>query len=129
MLTVPVSFNVVPFPAAIVEVPEKLIELARLTFAVASSSPPLKETVPAPNAPEFPTSRTPPVTATLPIEFASLSDTKPELTVSVPATVSVPVFSRSAASGASKVSEFAVGKIVERNVLKPIEMPAPTVTM
>jgi hypothetical protein len=45
----------------------------------------------------LPKASRPPVTLTLPIVFASLSDTKPESTVNAPAIVSEPPFSNSAA--------------------------------
>ena len=55
-------------------VPENLSRVVRVSLAVASSSPPLKVTVPVPNAPPLPKARTPPATLTPPIVFASLSD-------------------------------------------------------
>ena len=91
------SFKVVPCAAAMVELPEKESMLVRVSFAVASSSPPLKATVPTPNAPPLPKASVPPFIATLPIVFASLSDTKPELTVSAPKISSAPEFSWSVA--------------------------------
>ena len=63
---------------------------------MAMSSPPLNATVPAPKAPVLPKASTPPVTPTVPVVFASLSDTKPEST-NAPAIVSEPPFSNSAA--------------------------------
>ena len=50
-------------------------------------------------------------TLTLPIVFASLSDTKPESTVSAPEIVSEPAPSKSAAWLASKFSEFATSPL------------------
>ena len=66
--------------------------------AVASSSPALSVTSPVPNAPPLPNARAPPpVRVTLPIVFASLSDTVPALTASAPPFVSEPEFSWSVA--------------------------------
>jgi hypothetical protein len=122
------SMSVFPCAAAIVTVPERLSGLLSVAVAVASSSPPLKVTVPVPNAPPLPKATRPPVTVTLPIKFASLSVTKPESTSRSPVTVSLPVFSWSAASGALKVSEFASGKIRRCNGGSLIKMLAPTAT-
>ena len=97
ILTNPVSVSVVPCAAAVVAVPERLIPLARVSFAVPSSSPPLTLTWPAPSAPPLPNASTPPANATLPIVFALLRDTRPESTVSAPAIVSEPAFSIRAA--------------------------------
>ncbi len=93
----PVSLSVVPCAAAIVDVPENMSVLLRVSFAAPSSSPPLIETMPAPTAAPLPKARTPPDRETLPIVFASLRETKPESTVSAPSIVSEPVFSISAA--------------------------------
>jgi hypothetical protein len=80
----PVSLSVIPCAAAMVELPDNERTFVRVSFAVASSSPPLKATVPAPRAPPLPKASLPPASATLPIVFALLSDTNPESTVSAP---------------------------------------------
>jgi hypothetical protein len=82
-----------------VEFPDKERGFVRVSFAVASSSPPLWVRVPVPNAPPLPTARMPVAArVTLPIVFALLSATKPAATWSAPAIVSEPEFSRSAAA-------------------------------
>jgi hypothetical protein len=92
------SVRVIPCAAAMVEFPEKERPFVRVSFAVASSSPALSVTSPVPNAPPLPNARAPPpVRVTLPIVFASLSDTEPALTLSAPPTVSEPEFSWSSA--------------------------------
>jgi hypothetical protein len=103
--------------------------LLSVSFAVASSSPPFKVAVPVPNAPPLPKACTPPVTLTLPIVFASFSDTKPDSTSRPPHHRQLAPVSTSAATGALKVSEFASGKIRICNRPSLILMPAPTVTM
>ena len=106
-----------------VELPDNERAFVRVSFAVASSSPPLKATVPAPRAPPLPKASLPPASATLPIVFALLSDTNPESMVSAPTIVSEPAFSTSAASDALKVKEFA------RSALLTVTMYGPAADM